>query len=564
MSLLRQLLMTSMVMVFPAEYLVGVETPPEIAPDIAPLEPPVLSASEEATHNEVAITPPTPPAPPAPMLPTPSAQPTPPPVIVAPIVPEPITPPPAPVVAPVQEPASVPATPVKIDELAPKPLFSSAQTGATGADSTKGMYEKSEEFERKASEAFSAIESEKDKRLDAYMSFDGELDALYEEVGGTRGSVVQDIDNAREVIVSSLGENSTAAHKPTGALVAEQSQLLSKLETELKLLKERDAAVIEAVKNLSDFVLSLDEALVQLQSNRTQISSTGDTAIGNDLFTKIKETSERLTAATTAITQPSGQAKAVDDALEKAKAQVAAVRTVLGELKQKGVNLAELLKKAQAVAPQESSDEDAKAVAESEEPEVAKKKKNERLSVGQSLVKGTLLEKPYAAIACGLGFLKEAFLSIKSYIQVEAQEKLFGQPSEAPVSDPVLERIRVERNQSADHLHDLQKQHEVIEMKAALLDRLEAERIMQLDSKEDIAAHLDKAYARKTRELTWFELFKRFSWKLYATARRGVKWLWRSVSGGEEAAGRGEVKVEPKLPAAVASSAPSVQATPSK
>jgi hypothetical protein len=93
---------------------------------------------------------------------------------------------------------------------------------------------------------------------------------------------------------------------------------------------------------------------------------------------------------------------------------------------------------------------------------------------------------------------------------------------EKPLTDPVLERIRLERHESKKRVGELSQQREVIEMKEVLLDRLEAERLMQLDKKQDIAAEISRAYARQDRELSWFDLFKRVFWKLYAVTRRTV------------------------------------------
>ena len=95
--------------------------------------------------------------------------------------------------------------------------------------------------------------------------------------------------------------------------------------------------------------------------------------------------------------------------------------------------------------------------------------------------------------------------------------------SDKPLQDPVLERIRLERKQSKLRAHELVEHRRVIEQKERLLDRLEAERVMQLDKKEEVMAELDRSYSRTSRELSWSDLGRRFMWKLYASVRRGTK-----------------------------------------
>ncbi|MDQ5890767.1 MAG: hypothetical protein QG604_641 [Candidatus Dependentiae bacterium] len=563
--------------------------------------PPSLATGDSAVSGskpaDAAVTP-TPAVTPSPS-PTSSTPLPPPPTIVAP--PSASTPPvtstsapaapatPAPTPAPAAAAAPVPEVPpVKVQELEAKPLFTSAPAVA-GAISQKEMYEKSEAEESKAQTALSAIEQLKSTRLDTYLSFDAELDGVYDASGLTRGDVSESISEAKDQIALDLS-NKKATNHTEGSLVTEQSVLLDKLDHEMKTLHGKEAAVISAIKVLSDYILELGDSVVQISTQRGEINSALDPAAATDIFNKIKQTAEKVTAAQTAIVGSTGQAKAVDDAIGDAKKQIDVVKKIVDDLKKKNVNLADVMKKVSApkagevIAAPKPIVVDAAAVS----PDDASKKKTKQFrkkpDFGKNLVSGSVFEGPYELIAGTLGSVRDALAPVTNFMMCTGTAlyayamhmcgasdgaQVPEERIEAVLDDPVLERIRVERNQSYEKVQALAEQRELIEMKEALLDRLEAERVMQLDTKEKIKEETLRAYDRKHRELSWFDLFKRFVWKLYAASRRlvgrTVAW-WRGEKYGvrvreKSTVGRGIAKQEPEVAAQASTSVPAAKAT---
>jgi hypothetical protein len=250
--------------------------------------------------------------------------------------------------------------------------------------------------------------------------------------------------------------------------------------------------------------------------------------------------------------------KAVDDSLAKGRERVSAAKKNIDALVQKNIHIADALKSVRATIktdePHADSAEEADAMQDSGEHETDSgdsKKKNRKSADSwvMNLVKDTVFEAPYCVISDTVATLWNRSAPLRDAVVDSAQSVYQGAVSlvnkdavhqegviaahEAPLADPVLERIRLERLQSKQRVAELSQQREIIEMKDTLLDRLEAERVMQLDTKQDIAAELSRAYARHDRELTWVGLFKRLVWKTYASTRRLATYVYNWIQGAD-------------------------------
>ncbi|MDQ5940370.1 MAG: hypothetical protein QG632_96 [Candidatus Dependentiae bacterium] len=497
--------------------------------------------------------------------------------------PAPATPP----AAPATEDKKAEPEDIKVQSIDAAPLF--APSTVQGAVEQKDMYEKSADDESKAQEALTALEKMKSDRLDTYLSFDAELDSVYDASGLTKGDASEQLREAKDHIAADI-HSKTVADTSASALIIEQSTLIDKLETEMKALQAKEKFLLDAIKALSDYVLGLGDSVVRISSKRNELNAVLEPAVAASIYKDIQAESQKVVAAQTSIVGNSGQAKAVDDALDVAKKQIAAVKGILDNLSKKQIDLSAIIKKLPpiveskvekevgvdtsaadknpATPPQDAED----GFDDASDEEIKKKTKKRSITSNsmQSMVQGTVFEVPYDIISAVYGMISDVCAPVTDMlycfwagardwfghvIGAEDPLKLPDVSTSSTESDPVLERIKHERNQSYEKVQELIAQREIIDMKETLLDRMEAERIMQLDTKERIKEEITRAYERNDRELSWFELFKRFSWKSYAAVRRVISkttawWQGKEVrqrrSGA--AAGRGIEKKEPETP----------------
>jgi hypothetical protein len=311
----------------------------------------------------------------------------------------------------------------------------------------------------------------------------------------------------------------------------------------MKMLQDREADVIRAVKTLSDVVLALGDSMVQIQTQRIEMTASTDHAVIVALNMKIKEAAAKIATAQTSLNVSQGELKAVDDALAKGREYIGAAQKNIDALKAKNIHIAELLQKLRV----ETNPAETDAAVEEEEIDSKKKNEEEGDSWLMNMVRGTVFEAPYCVIAdtvltvwhasqpareAVVAGVQSVYQGIVAMVDKDAaRNDMIAQAQEEPLADPVLERIRLERLQSKQRVAELAQQREIIEMKDTLLDRLEAERVMQLDTKHDIEAELGRAYARHDRELTWVGLFKRLAWKTYASTRRLIVYVYRWMNG---------------------------------
>jgi len=462
----------------------------------------------------------------------------------------------------------------KVLAVSASPLFALPVT--PGAQEQKDLYAKSGEAEVKAQEAFVALEKIKSDRMNAYFAFDAELDAVYDACGLTKGDAATQLSEVQDYVAENI-ESKSADDTKAAALVTERKTVVAKLDAAMKELDAKEKDILTAIKSMSDYIAGLDSAMVDMSSQRSQLDDVLEPSAAATIYKDIQASCDKIMAAQTTIVGASGQAKAVDDAIEAGKKQIAAAQAILDDLKKKSIDLRAIVKRLPRVAKEPSAstaeavEHPAVSVADAEKPDEdeAKKKTGERRSVTpplQKMVRGTVFEAPYEVFSSIFAALADFCAPLITSVQYgygalsDWLKHVFGlnDPLELPAvtsekvhNDPVLERIEHERKQSYEKVQDLIAQREVIEMKEALLDRLEAERVMQLDTKEKLKEEITRAYERKERELSWFELLKRVAWKSYATVRRVViktaAWWQGEKKGRKRAydAGRGEEKKEP-------------------
>jgi hypothetical protein len=541
-----------------------------------PPPPPVLVVSKPAETE----------APPAATLPTPATS-----SVVPVVAPSPASEPePAPAATPTPDPApsvSAPlpvaeshsavvssAQPVAVQPPAPalvpsvstpatglaEPLFASDKGAAEVSVGGKEAYEKTTADRDAAQTALAALEKAKSDSMDSYLAFDKELDDLYDEAGVARGSALADLADAKQHILDNLHPKE-GVDNATQEVMAEQGKLLDALGKEIESLQEVEAKVIAALKVVSDYVLTLSEEMETINLNRMALMNAIDQASVTDLSTKIKKAADVIVAADKSANAAGGQIVAYTAALTVGKDKIAAIKKIAETVKQKNINIADAVSK---VAQRIDNKNKENQLATGEEKKTVNdhgtdKKKSKKMTKSiASWVRGTVFEAPYNVFVV----LWDALMPVRtaaaagwSAVHQLGYSYWYGQDdkstgiSSEPLNDPVLERIRLERTQSHKKVKSLQLQREVIEMKSTLLDRLEAERIMQLDTKEGISAEISRAYARKDRELSWVDLCKRIVWKLYATLRRTlsiiITWLTGpSIDAKSHSDGVGEPKNE--------------------
>lgn len=464
--------------------------------------------------------------------------------------------------APAVPAASVPAEPATGATAVALPVastdHSSAKPAGTEVESLAGKdaYEKTVADRDAAQAALALLEKAKADSMDSYLAFDKELDDLYDQAGVARGSALADLADAKQQILDSLHAKDGADNESQKA-ISEQSTILDTLGKEIESLQEVEAKVVAALKTLSDYVLTLSEEMESINLNRMSLMTAVDQPSIVDLSAKIKKSADVIAAADKSANATGGQVAVYAAAVSSGKDKIAAINKTIEALKQKNMNIAEAVGK---VAQRVKAGKEAKKKVD--DHEVDKKKSKKMTNPVRDWVKGTVFEAPYEVVVVFWDALmpvrtvaktawSAAYQMVLSYWHGHDDKEMVADP----LNDPVLERIRLERTQSHKKVKALQMQREVIEMKSTLLDRLEAERIMQLDTKEGISAEIGRAYARKDRELSWIDLFKRIAWKLYASLRRGVgmviAWLHKDEEGSLVKTHRSDGVGEPKSEALV-------------
>ncbi len=497
--------------------------------------------------------------------------------------------------APATPPSAVPAPEaknaepedIKVQSIDAAPLF--APSTVQGAAEQKDLYEKSADDESKAQEALTALEKMKSDRQVTYLTFNGELNSVYGAAGLIQGDASEQLREAKDHIAGGI-HSKAVADISASALIVELSTLIDKLETEKKALQEKEKALLDASQALSDYVLELGDLVVKISSKRNELNTVLEPTVAASIYKDIQAESQKLVAAQGSIVGTSGQAKAVDDALDAAKKQIVVVKGILDNLSKKQSDLSAIIKKLPPIAEPKAEKEtgvdtsvaDKNAVTPAQDDEDVldndsddeSKKKSKKQGVTsnsmQNMVQGTVFEVPYDIISAVYAMISDVCAPVthilycfwvgardwfRHVIGADDPLRLPDIPASLVEDDPVLERIKHERNQSYEKVQELIAQREIIDMKEALLDRLEAERVMQLDTKERLKEEITRAYERNERELSWFELFKRFAWKSYAAVRRVISkttawWQGKEVrqrrSGAS--AGRGIEKKEPEVP----------------
>jgi hypothetical protein len=520
----------------------GVCAPPAIPLPPVPAKDAAKKASKKptiplpATNTPAPASTPAAPAsaatPPPPLpLPAPAAAKTPP----APVAPPPVVAPnfskttsPSPAPAPAPAPAAASDAP-SVDVLDDAPLFAVDADPAKGEE-RKQLYVQAGKDESAAQDLIRKIDDLKSERLSAHLSLDAELDTFFQECGLERGRTLAVIANVLEAIDEELaggGSGDPDAEESVG--VEDRKKILGDLEATMTMLQEKETALVDALKVLSTSTGDLSDKAADIISKRTEIRGVADAAIAKTLAEDIAQALKDIQAGHDALMAPGGAAKAVDDALSDVRASLASAKSSFGTAKAKIATLDADLKKHSEQKPIDLSKEVAPQKSEATPAPSKKKRSSTIASQFMGLVRGTFLEKPVGMLVRGVYSVIDFFTPLAQDLSAPDVKPDAPEKKKA-AADTVLSKIEEERMQAKEKVKELLSKKKELENKASLLDRLEVERMMQLDRHEDVEAALDEAYERSDRELTWKELLMRLVWKLYATVRRiGVR-LYRSLS----------------------------------
>lgn len=454
------------------------------------------------------------------------------------------------------------------------PLFaaSKATTGEVKQEKVmprKEMFAKTENEERRAREIVARIDTVKSTKLNEYLTLDKELDGEYEAIGLARGHAADDILDIKESLWADVLErNQVDANDVLQGKIAATKQKLDKLEGEVERLTEREGDVVARLKELSDETTGAFDKAAQMFNKRSELPGIINDQTAQMIFDQIKAAPDAIAEIEKGMTKPEGVVPRLEKAIADARAQMNVVKGLLAELKTEDVDVADsvaqgeqrdaasqdLVPEAEEGAEMNSADVDDEAPVEKPKKKGSKKKKSSWFD----WLSTDLFSQAYHAVAATGQILWDSFkpvriLFVKIYTHLKTKVVGGAPASQASVSgtvkDPVLARIEIERQQSQTKVNELEHKRRLIREKEELLDRLEVERVMQLDGKDAVDAHLEHSYRRGARkELSWLDLGKRFIWKTYASFRRGVSRLaqWWHEARAESSGKRSEKDTKAK------------------
>jgi hypothetical protein len=398
------------------------------------------------------------------------------------------------------------------------------------------------------------------------LKLDKELDGKYEDIGLARGHAADDILDIKEALWAEVLErNHVNADDALQGSIAATKKKLDALEEEVKRLTEREGDVVARLKELSDETMGAFDKAAQMFNKRSELPGIINDQTAQMIFDQIKGAPDAIADIEKGLTKPEGVVPRLDKAIADARAQMNVVTGMLTDLEKEDVDVAGKIAETEghdkAVREEQVAAEESGDIVEHtvEETTVAPKKKRSKKSKESWIpdwVSTDLFHKAYAAVAgfgsaCWEVVRPVRIMCMKIYTHLT--RKLFGNKGEQAaavalkVKDPVLARIEIERQQSQKKVNDLSQQRHLIREKEELLDRLEVERVMQLERKDEVAAQLDRSYRRGARkELSWFDLGKRFVWKAYGSFRRGMSRLaqwWQEARA--EVSGKAVVDKKP-------------------
>ena len=451
------------------------------------------------------------------------------------------------------------------------------------------LVDEAKQIQKNAREAINRLDDYKKSRSTAYLDLDEQLDAFYLETGLARGGLKEDVDDVSEALLNDvMAGGSHGAQNDVQAKVSEQQKKLRALGDLIENVKGQEYGLLKSLKDLADKTDDAFNRIIRIGNLVDALRGLPTDQEADESMKKIKEEQAAIKSVEAATEGELG--KAIDAARASIEKGMKEVRDQIASLKAAGVDFVgkarEVLSDRPASTPRPvkgSAPAVEKEVATSKAPDKAadtsdkatdtpdadqesrtqkdkaskkkKKKKKEKPGMIAGMLEGTPLEGAGKAVSSFFGAIKDGVVASAHMVKdgvVSVVDRVMGveeekkdkkkggkpgkkqaemtsptKPAEKPLSDPVLERIRIERKQSSERMQSLFDQRKAIEMKESLLDRLEVERIMQMDRKAEVQHELDRAYKRKDKELSWIQIGKRVMWKLYASLQR----VWIALRG---------------------------------
>jgi|GEM_PF-4244797 len=416
-----------------------------------------------------------------------------------------------------------------------------------GVDMAKrnGLVDEAKEVKETARQAVNRLEDHKSSQYASYLQLDTQLDAFYTKIGLSRGKLKEDVYDISEALVDySLagGSQSQEVRKD----VLEQQKELRALGQELEAVSEKEQTVLKQLRALTDKVDAALDLILEVETLSSELRGLPTDAKADESMASIKEKSADIKKAEEAV--EGEMSKKLEASHKAVKEAIASVDAKVAALKEKGLDFVakarEILQDRERapkmdVAPAPAKKQEEKKDQKKKEKPVAAHKKKKRSAKGRILqdaqhVASGIWGKLKSGFATVFGFAKKGAVSLADKVmgvEEEEDEKIqqvsASKAHQTPLDDPVLERIRIEREQAKYRMKSLFDQRKAIEVKESLLDRLEAERIMQMDRRSEVQMQLDKAYQRRDKELSWWDIGKRVMWKVSACFQRA----WIRVRG---------------------------------
>ena len=409
----------------------------------------------------------------------------------------------------------------------------------TGFLQRKELMAQADEAKRAVRQLMQRLEDHKSSWYGKYLGLDAQLDGFYQQLGLSRGTLSEDIGDVVEALVADvMAANSQSPSTEFQEKIKAHQQKLRELEPAVVDVSRQEQLVIDGLRKLSEEVNKVHDFMEEINSKASELRGLESDEVANQYGQRI--TTLKAEAETAEKTIQDGVVKELSKAFVDTEARLGPVQQKVQALQQEGLDFSA---KARALAPQRPKNlrphlqQAAQPEAPVEEP--AKKRSSDGFVSG--MVKGTMLEKPLATSEEVAGKVWDGLKPVRNTVGtmfdgllgtiMNLVRRLFGM---GPITDeltgsgldlvrnddPVLETIRIERNQAHTAARNIVTQREALAEKEKLLDRLEAERVMQMDKREELLAELDKSYQRSNRELSWWGLGKRIMWKVGASIRR--------------------------------------------
>lgn len=307
--------------------------------------------------------------------------------------------------------------PAQVVEINDGPLFAPANP-ESAVPSRKQMFDQTESAAIKVRELMRAIDEVKSAKMNEYIVLDGELDAHAKEVGLARGKAADSIGDIKDALWQQIDAQITGADDASQKQVADHKQKVDELQAATDALSGGEAAVVAALKELSDSVSVALDSGSSVVAKRRELRGVVDDGAAQKLFEEIKAIPDQLQTVKDGLTAGDGVVTKLDAAMAEARTQAAKVKELVAALKAinldvsktiqtfagDGAPVADAAEKAPSVEPVEEvavqTKEETESVAVEDEAPVESKKKTRRRPSGlEKMVKGTWAEGFYYWLA---------------------------------------------------------------------------------------------------------------------------------------------------------------------